>query len=155
MQETMNDGLGNEKYNISLLTNDLECLFVEITLTNIQHFVAAVVYHPPTPICDPIVFLDFLSNSCESVLSNYPSWLFMPDGAVNKLDIWPLLNQFSSDQIVKTETKDANILDVFITNTTWDFGKVSCMKSIIHSDPKKVFIYPRSKQLEFKVTTEG
>lgn len=66
----MNDGLGNEEYSISLPTNDFECLFVKISLTTIQHFVAANVYHPPTPICDPIIFLDFLGDSCESVPSN-------------------------------------------------------------------------------------
>ena len=41
----MNDGLGIEEHSISLPTNDLECLFVEISPTNIQHFFAADVYH--------------------------------------------------------------------------------------------------------------
>ena len=67
----MNDGLGNEEYSISLPTNDLECFFVEISPTNIQHFVASDVYHPPTPIRDPVVCAIKLSQ-----FTVYAGWCY-------------------------------------------------------------------------------
>ena len=82
------------------------------TTTNEDYFVASV-YHPPT--FD--YFIDFLVNSCESIVATLPNARLIIAGDINKLDLKSLTQQSGLSQLVKTPTRNDSILDVFLTNT--------------------------------------
>ena len=50
------------------LTNSFECLWVKITTEN-SIFYVATIYHPPDHMYNPADLVEFLTNSCEQVLS--------------------------------------------------------------------------------------
>ena len=58
------------------------------TTTNKDYFVASV-YHPPT--FD--YFIDYLVNSCESIVASLPNARLIIAGDINKLDLKSLTQQ--------------------------------------------------------------
>ena len=86
------------------------------TTTNKDYF-AASVYHPPTFDYYETAFIEFLVNSCESILATPPNARLIIAGDINKLDLKSLTQQSGLSQLVKTSTRNDSILDVFLTNT--------------------------------------
>ena len=86
------------------------------TTTNKDYFVASV-YHPPTFDYYETAFIDFLVNSCESIVATLPNARLIIAGDINKLDLKSLTQQSGLLQLVKTSTRNDSILDVFLTNT--------------------------------------
>ena len=111
------------------------------TTTNKDYFVASV-YHPPTFDYCETAFIEFLVNSCESILATSRNARLIVAGDINKLDLKSLTQQSGLSQLVKTSTRDDSILDVFLTNTPNIFGKVCTSKSVTKSDHFSVFIFP-------------
>ena len=111
------------------------------TTTNKDYFVASV-YHPPTFDYYETAFIEFLVNSCESILATPPNARLIIAGDINKLDLKSLTQQSGLSQLVKTSTRNDSILDVFLTNTPNSFGKVRTSKSVTKSDHSSVFIFP-------------
>ena len=66
-------------------SNPYECLWTKIT-TNNSIFYLLAIYHPPSPEYQSSDFLDFLTDSCERLLSLEPnaktdhSWRYQPAG---------------------------------------------------------------------------
>ena len=60
--------------------------------TNEDYFVASV-YHPPTFGYYETVFIDFLVNSCESIVATLPNARLIIAGDINKLDLKSLTQQ--------------------------------------------------------------
>ena len=85
------------------------------TTTNKDYF-AASVYHPPTFDYYETAFIEFLVNSCESILATPPNSRLIIAGDINKLDLKSLTQQSGLSQLVKTLTRNDSILDVFLTN---------------------------------------
>ena len=56
------------------------------TTTNKDYF-AASVYHPPTFDYYETAFIEFLVNSCESILATSPNARLIIAGDINKLDL--------------------------------------------------------------------
>ena len=56
------------------------------TTTNKDNF-AASVYHPPTFDYYETAFIEFLVNSCESILATSPNARLITAGDINKLDL--------------------------------------------------------------------
>ena len=111
------------------------------TTTNKDYF-AASVYHPPTFDYYETAFIEFLVNSCESILATPPNARLIIAGDINKLDLKSLTQQSGLSQLAKTSTRNDSILDVFLTNTQNIFGKVCTSKSVTKSDHSSVFIFP-------------
>lgn len=89
----------------------------------------ATIYHPSDHMYNPDDLVEFLTNSCEQVLSTFLNTKIMIEGDLNKLNIRTQLNQLSLFQMVKTATKVDKILDVFITNVPNYWKKVKCIRS--------------------------
>ena len=68
------------------LTNSFECLWVKITTEN-SIFYVATIYHPPDHMYNPDDLVEFLTNSCEQVLSTLPNTKIIIAGDLNKLNI--------------------------------------------------------------------
>ena len=92
---------------------------------------------------NPDDLVEFLTNSCEQVLSTLPNTKTVIAGDLNKLNIRTLLNQPFLFQMVKTPTRGDNILDVFITNVPNYWKKVKVAKILVRSDHKMIIAYPR------------
>ena len=88
-------------------------------------------------------FIEFLINSCQSILATPPNARLIIAGDINKLDLKSLTQQSGLLQLVKTSTRNDSILDVFLTNTPNIFGKVCTSKSVTKSDHSSVFFFPR------------
>ena len=110
--------------------------------TSNQDYVVASVYHPPTFDYYETAFIEFLVNSCESILATSRNARLIVAGDINKLDLKSLTQQSDLSQLVKTPTRNNSILDVFLTNTPNIFGKVCTSKSVTKSDHFSVFIFP-------------
>ena len=85
--------------------------------TSTSDYFVALVYHPPTFDYCETAFIDFLVNSCESILATSPNARLIIAGDINKLDLKSLSQQSGLSQLVKTPTRNDSILDVFLTNT--------------------------------------
>ena len=70
--------------------NEYECLWARVSTTNQDYFVA-LVYHPPTFDYYETAFIEFLVNSCETILATSPNVRVIIAGDNNKL-IWNLLH---------------------------------------------------------------
>ena len=81
------------------------------TTTN-QDYVVASVYHPPTFDYYETTFIEFLVNSCESILATSPNARLIIAGDINKLDLKSLTQKSGLSQLVKTPTRNNSILDV-------------------------------------------
>ena len=75
---------------IDVPDNEYECLWARVSTTNQDYFVA-LVYHPPTFDYYEIAFIEFLVNSCETILATSPNVRVIIAGDNNKL-IWNLLH---------------------------------------------------------------
>ena len=115
---------------------------------------SASVYHPPTFDYHETAFIDFLVNSCESILTTSPNARLIIAGDINKLDLKSLTQQSGLSQLVKTPTRNDSILDVFLTNTPNIFGRVCTSKSVTKSDHSSVFIFLRVRNPPVKSTVE-
>ena len=129
---------------VNVPDNEYECLWARVSTTNQDYFVASV-YHPPTFDYHETAFIEFLVNSCESILATSPNARVIIAGDINKLDLKSLTQQSGLTQLVKTPTRNDSILDVFLTNTPNIFGKVCTSKSVTKSDHFSVFIFPRTR----------
>ena len=135
--------------------NEYKCLWAKVSTTNQDYFVASV-YHPPTFDYHETAFIDFLVNSCESILTTSPNarLIIIIAGNINKLDLKSLTQQSGLSQLVKTPTRNDSILDVFLTNTPYIFGRVCTSKSVAKSDHSGVFIFPRVRNPPVRSTVE-
>ena len=138
---------------IDVRGNEYECLRAKVTTTNKDYFVTSV-YHPPTFDYCETAFIEFLVNSCESILATSPNARLIIAGDINKLDLKSLTQQSGLLQLVKTSTRNDSILDVFLTNTLNIFGKVCTSKSVTQSDHSSVFIFPRVRNPPVRPATE-
>ena len=128
---------------IDVPDNEYECLWARVSTTNEDYFVTSV-YHPPTFDYYKTAFMEFLVNSGESILATSLNVRVIIAGDINKLDLKSLTQQSGLSQLVKTPTRDASILDVFLTNTPNIFGKVCTSKSVTKSYHSSVIIFPRT-----------
>ena len=122
--------------------------------TSNQDYVVASVYHPPTFDYYETAFIEFLVNSCESILATSPNARLIIAGDINKLDLKSLTQQSGLSQLVKTPTRNNSILDVFLTNTPNIFGKVCTSKSVTKSDHCRLFIFPRVRDPSVRSAVE-
>ena len=127
---------------IDVPDNEYECLWARVSTTNEDYFVTSV-YHPPTFDYYKTAFMEFLVNSGESILATSLNARVIIAVDINKLDLKSLTQQSGLSQLVKTPTRDASILDVFLTNTPNIFGKVCTSKSVTKSYNSSVIIFPR------------
>lgn len=88
--------------------------------------------------------MDFLTTSCEHLMTVDPNCRIIIAGDVNQLKYKDLLVHASLSQMVKKPTRGENILDVFITNTPHLWEKVRVFESAIRSDHNMVIAYPRT-----------
>lgn len=107
-------------------------------------YYACVVYHPDESSYDQEELLDFLTTSCEHLMTVDPNCRIIIAGDVNQLKYKDLLVHASLSQMVKKPTRGENILDVFITNTPHLWEKVRVFESAIRSDHNMVIAYPRT-----------
>ena len=138
---------------IDVRGNEYECLWAKVSTTNQDYFVASV-YHPPTFDYCETAFIDFLVNSCESILATSPNARLIIAGDINKLDLKSLTQLSGLSQLVKTPTRNDSILDVFLTNTPNIFGRVCTSKSVTKSDHSSVFIFSRVRNPPVRSTVE-
>ena len=100
------------------LSSDFECLWLRVSTPNSVYY-ACVVYHPDESLYDQEDLLDFLTTSCEHLMSADPNCKIIIAGDVNQLKYKDLLVHASLSQMVKKPIRGENILDVFITNTPY------------------------------------
>ena len=125
--------------------NNCECLWSEIRPTSTQVIYAGVVYHPPDPVYNPDELIEYLFDGLETLLTNNPGCRVILAGDINQLKLNTLMHQFSLSQLVKKPTRGSNKLDVFLTNTPFEFGTVKCVDSLINTDHKSVIVNPRTR----------
>ena len=82
-------------------SNPYECLWTKITTINSIFYLLAI-YHPLSPEYQSDDLLDFLTDSCERLLSLEPIAKLIRD---NQLGIKPLLNYHSLVHIVNVPTR--------------------------------------------------
>ena len=134
-------------------SNPYECLWTKIT-TNNSIFYLLAIYHPPSPEYQSSDLLDFLTDSCERLLSLEPNAKLIIAGDINQLGIKPLLNYHSLVQIVNVPTRGQKILDVFITNVPNFWNKAKAIKSLVRSDHLAVLLKPVIKVKATRKTVE-
>ena len=86
---------------IDVRGNEYEYLWSKVSTTNQDYFVASV-YHPPTFDYHETAFIDFLVNSCESILTTSPNARLSVAGDINNLDLKSLTQQSGLSQVLKT-----------------------------------------------------
>ena len=123
------------------LSSDFECLWLRVLTPNSVYY-ACVVYHPDESLYDHEDLLDFLTTSCEHLMSVNPNCKIIIAGDVNQLKYKDLLLHASLSQMVKKPTRGENILDVFITNTPYLWEKVKVFESAIRSDHNMIIACP-------------
>lgn len=101
-----------------------------------------VVYHPDESLYDQEDLLDFLTTSCEHLMSVNPNCKIIIAGDVNQLKYKDLLLHASLSQMVKKPTRGENILDVSITNIPYLWEKVKVFESAIRSDHNMIIACP-------------
>ena len=80
----------------------------------IPRIIAATIYHPSTS--NDKLLLNYLAVSLTKLESQYPGCGIILSGDFNHLNINRILHQFQMKQLVKTNTRGNNILDLIITN---------------------------------------
>lgn len=94
------------------LSSDFECLWLRVSTPNSVYY-ACVVYHPDKSLYDQEDLLDFLTTSCEHLMTVDPNCKIIIAGDVIQLKYKDLLVHASLSQMVKKPTRGENILDVF------------------------------------------
>ena len=94
---------------------DFECLWCSDFVENSDYFIEAV-YNPPNPTYNEPDVFDYLTNTCEKIISSDPNARIIIGGDINKLNVTKLIAQHSLQQMVKSPTRGEQILDVFLTN---------------------------------------
>lgn len=122
-------------------SSDFQCLWQRVSTPNSVCY-AYVVYHPDESSYDQEGLLDFLTASCEHSMALDPNCKIIIAGDVNQLKYKDLLVHASLSLFVKKPTRGENILDVFMTNTPYLWGKVKVFESAIRSDHNMVIACP-------------
>lgn len=133
-------------FKIPQSENDYECLWLKISTGKSYDFYTAALYHPPNSAYNANDLTEFLSNSCDEILTGNPQATVIIAGDINKLNIYPLITQNSLTQMVKTPTRGLNTLDVFVTNHPFLFHRVSTINGLINSDHLTVIVNPKVKE---------
>ena len=126
-----------------LFSSDFECLWLRVSTPNSVYF-ACVVYHLDEFLYDQEELLDSLTASCEYLMTVDPNCEIIIAGDVNQLRYKDLLVLVSMSQMVKKPTREKNILDVFLTNTPYQWEKVKVFESAIRPDHNMVIACPRT-----------
>ena len=79
--------------------NEYECLWARVSTTNQDYFVASV-YHPLLFDYHETAFIEFLVNSCESILATSPNARVTIADDINKLDLKSHTQQSGLSQLV-------------------------------------------------------
>ena len=109
-------------------------------------------YHPPSYDYSETDLIDFLANSCESLLSSVPNARVIIAGDVNQLNLTSLRQQTGLSQLVKNPTRKDKILDVFLTNTPNIFGNVCNAKCLVQTDHCSIMISPKERTPPIRTT---
>ena len=96
----------------------LNVYWLRVSTPNSVYY-ACVVYHPDESLYDQEDLLDFLTTTCEHLMSADPNCKIIIAGDVNQLKYKDLLVHASLSQMVKKPIRGKNISDVFITNTPY------------------------------------
>ena len=103
---------------VEVQSPEFEVLWVKIRPNRLPRgipcIIAATIYHPSTS--NDKLLLDYLAVSLTKLESQYPGCGIILCGDFNHLNINRILYQFQMKQLVKTNTRDNNILDLIITN---------------------------------------
>ena len=97
------------------------------------------------PVYNPDELIEHLSDGLETLLANNPGCRVILAGYINQLKLNTLMHQFSLSQLVKKPTRGNNIMDVFLTNTPFEFSAVKCVNSLINTDHKSIIVNPRTR----------
>ena len=131
---------------LELSSNAYECLWAKITCgIGGQPFWVASLYHPPQSTYDETGLIEFLINSCDEILSSSPGAEIIIAGDLNQLNLQNIMLHTDLSQMVKVPTRGNHTLDAFLTNTPWNFSKVTCAKSLVKTDHLGVFVHPKVK----------
>ena len=131
---------------LELSSNAYECLWAKITCgIGGQPFWVASLYHPPQSTYDETGLIEFLINSCDEILSSSPGAEIIIAGDLNQLNLQNIMLHTDLSQMLKVPTRGNHTLDAFLTNTPWNFSKVTCAKSLVKTDHLGVFVHPKVK----------
>lgn len=97
------------------------------------------------PVYNPDELIEHLSDGLETLLTNNPGCRVILAGDINQLELNTLMHQFSLSQLVKKPTRGNNILNVFLTNTPFEFSTVKYVDSLIDTDHKSIIVNPRTR----------
>ena len=94
----------------------------------------------PQSTYDESGLIEFIINSCDKILSSSP-------GAVIDLNQLNLQNITLHTDLSRSipKSRGNRTLDAFLTNTPWNFSKVTCAKSLVKTDHLGVFVHPKIK----------
>lgn len=124
-------------------SNDLECLWCEITLLSSKFYIASI-YHPPDSLYDETELLDYLSETCEQILLSDPNARIVIAGDINQLKIKDVTYQYNLKQLVNKPTRGEKILDVFLTNSPHLWKQPRVFKCLVRTDHKAIMITPNT-----------
>ena len=96
----------------------------------------AVLYHPPKPIYTTQGLLNYIEACVEEVNRDFPT------AHIAQLPNDDLVERTGLSQIVKENTRGANILDRVYVTCPQLYTNVRAVKSIVKSDHKAVVAYP-------------
>ena len=134
----MNFDMGNFWYGSNVTC--LRCLRLEgVNINDTLHYCISVCYHPPKPRYSSADLISTFPDNFTEQISLYPNDMFELTGDLNQFNYNTILVDFGLAQIVTEPTRNANILDVFMTNRP-DLFNCYVAKSVLKSDHYAVYV---------------
>ena len=112
----------------------------EIQWIRIDNLFVAAIYHPPRPIYQTDLLLQYIEECLDEINNSYFAAQIVIAGDVNQLPEQDFLERTGLTQIVQQPTRGPNILDrIFTSGPLYD--KVRVVQSACKSDHKAVVAY--------------
>ena len=125
---------------------DFELLWVTILAGGRKVFVGAL-YHPPKPIYQPVLLVDYLERCLDAIAAESPSALTIIAGDFNSLSNDDIIASTALLSIVNQPTRGPNCLDRIFINELCYCG-IKVVNSAAKSDHKAVVAYTGAKPVD-------
>ena len=95
-------------------------------------------YHPPRPLYTPDSLLDYIKACIDEITHSHPAASLVLGGDFNQLSHDELVERTGLTQIVKQQTRGANVLDRIYVLCPLQYDTVRVVKSVVRSDHQAV-----------------
>jgi hypothetical protein len=121
---------------------DFELLWTKISAAAVQRitFVGAL-YHPPKPIYNTNLLMDYIESTVEHLVSDAPGSLVILAGDLNSLNLTELQERTGLTDLVSEPTRGPNILDHVLVSEPSVYEHIKVVKAVGKSDHSAIVAY--------------